>query len=76
MSESGKKKVLSKVVYFDEGSVTDFLQIAAGGQLSKTTELLNNSSVDANFSADGKMSVGISGVFRSLLGLEAKNESV
>lgn len=72
MSDTGKKKVLAKVVYFDEGSVTDFLQIAAGGQLNKTTELLNNSSAEANVSADGKMSVGISSVFRSLLGLEVK----
>ena len=35
--------MLCKVVYFDEDSVTDFVQIVAGGQLEKTTELLNQS---------------------------------
>ena len=35
--------MLCKIVYFDEDSVTDFVQIVAGGQLEKTTELLNQS---------------------------------
>ncbi len=32
---------LNKIVYFDEGSVTDYVQIVAGGKLEKTTELLD-----------------------------------
>ena len=38
--------MLSKIVYFDEASVTDFMQIVAGGQLEKTTELLKQSMKD------------------------------
>ena len=32
---------LTKVIYFDESSVTDYIQIIEGGQLVKTTELLS-----------------------------------
>ncbi|MCP1156623.1 DUF6414 family protein [Bacillus infantis] len=31
---------MKKIVYFDEESVTDYLQIYNGGNLDKTTELL------------------------------------
>ena len=31
---------ICKIVYFDEASVTDYVQIVAGGELQKTTELL------------------------------------
>lgn len=34
---------ICKIVYFDEDSVTDYVQIVAGGTLEKTTELLNSS---------------------------------
>ena len=36
-------KQICKVIYFDEDSVTDYLQIIAGGSLEKTTELLKQS---------------------------------
>ena len=29
---------ICKIVYFDEESVTDYVQIVAGGELEKTTE--------------------------------------
>ena len=31
---------ICKIVYFDEESVTDYVQIVAGGELESTTELL------------------------------------
>ena len=31
---------ICKIVYFDEDSVTDYVQIIAGGALEKTTQLL------------------------------------
>lgn len=63
---------ICKIVYFDEDSVTDYVQIIAGGELEKTTQLLKetNISVGAEDSASGK--AGISGVFKALLGLEAQ----
>ena len=48
---------MKKIVYFDEESVTDYLQISMGGQLNKTTELLRETSKNAN--VDGKVGVGI-----------------
>ena len=48
-----KHNKLCKIVYLDEGSVTDFVQIAAGGELDKTTELLK--STDASEAQEGKL---------------------
>lgn len=48
---------MKKIIYFDEESVTDYLQISMGGQLNKTTELLRETSKNAN--ADGKLGVGV-----------------
>lgn len=66
------ENTICKVVYFDEDSVTDYVQIIAGGELEKTTQLLKESekSGEADTSASGK--AGISGVFKALLGLEAQ----
>lgn len=33
---------ICKIVYFDEESVTDYVQIVAGGELQNTTELLKS----------------------------------
>ena len=66
------KNTICKIVYFDEDSVTDYVQIIAGGKLEKTTELLKESerSASSESAMSGKM--GISGVFHALLGLEAR----
>lgn len=66
------ENTICKVVYFDEDSVTDYVQIIAGGELERTTQLLKESerNVDADASLSGK--AGIGGVFRALLGLEAQ----
>lgn len=62
--------MLCKIVYFDEDSVTDFVQIVAGGQLEKTTELLNQSQVNGKTELGAKAGIGLSGVFRALMGFE------
>lgn len=75
---NGKKKgniKLCKIVYFDEESVTDYIQIIEGGKLEKTTELLGESSDSGNASIDGKASVGIGKVLKALVGFEV-NASV
>ena len=54
---------ICKIVCFDEDSVTDYVQIVAGGDLEKTTELLKSRDTQEgqNLQANGK--VGIGGVF-------------
>lgn len=61
---------ICKVVYFDEDSITDYVQIVAGGNMEKTTELL--SAREASEEQSGGVSVkgGISGMFKALLGFE------
>ena len=62
---------ICKIVYFDEESVTDYVQIVAGGELENTTELLKSRDVSEEQSAQINGKVGISGVFKALLGWEA-----
>ena len=66
---------ICKIVYFDEESVTDYVQIVAGGSMEKTTELLK--SRDASEGQNGEISgsVGIGGVFKALLGWEGKADA-
>lgn len=63
---------ICKIVYFDEDSVTDYVQIIAGGELERTTELLKQSEKGAEIKGDAKVSAGISKVFKALVGLEAQ----
>jgi len=46
-----------KVIYFDESSVADFIQIVAGGALKRTTEFI--SEVNTSASADVNAEAGI-----------------
>lgn len=48
---------ICKIVYFDEDSVTDYVQIVAGGTLEKTTELLNSSDLSEEQKADALWTV-------------------
>lgn len=66
---------ICKIVYFDEDSVTDYVQIVAGGELENTEELLR--SRDATEEQEGSASVkgGLGGVFKALLGWEAKGSA-
>lgn len=68
--EGSEKVMLCKVVYFDEDSVTDFVQIVAGGELEKTTELLNQSQKNVDSGINTKAGIGLSGVFKALMGFE------
>lgn len=61
---------LCKVVYFDEDSVTDYIQIVAGGKLEKTTELLNETTDKGKAGAGAKVGIGVGGVLRALVGFE------
>ena len=59
---------ICKIVYFDEDSVTDYVQIVAGGTLEKTTELLNSSDLSEEQKADVSAKGGIGGGCLALLG--------
>ena len=45
MKDRNETTQLCKIVYFDEDSVTDYVQMVDGGELEKTTELLDRKSV-------------------------------
>ena len=62
---------ICKIVYFDEDSVTDYVQIVAGGELENTTELLKSKDAEEEQNLQAKGKVGIGGVFKALLGWEA-----
>lgn len=62
---------ICKIVYFDEESVTDYVQIVAGGELENTTELLKSMDAQEEQDVQAKGKVGISGIFKALLGWEA-----
>ncbi len=66
---------LNKIVYFDEGSVTDYVQIVAGGKLEKTTELLDLDNSGGNADIKTNASIGISSIFKSLIGFGVKAET-
>lgn len=70
--EKRKNIGLCKIVYFDEESVTDYIQIVEGGKLEKTTELLNETNDKGNGNISGKGSIGIGGVLKALVGFEVK----
>lgn len=69
--ESKIEYKLNKIIYFDEESVTDYVQIIAGGQLTQTTELLDSSTTSGEAGVESKLSIGIGKLFRSLIGLDA-----
>lgn len=62
---------ICKIVYFDEESVTDYVQIIAGGEMETTTELLKTREGTESQKVDVSGKGGIGGVFKALLGWEA-----
>lgn len=60
---------LAKVVYFDEDSVTDYVQMVSGGVLEKTTELLKES--NKGIDGKGEVKIGFSTVLAALMGIKA-----
>lgn len=68
--DKNDKLILHKLVYFDEGSATDYIQLVNGGEISVVEELLK----DTNTEATGEISAGIkgkAGLLRVLLGVDA-----
>lgn len=63
-----ENKKLCKVVYFDEDSVTDYVQIVSGGALEKTAELLREGKKGIEGDASAKGSFGT--VLAALLGIK------
>lgn len=74
MSKTGEKisKKLAKIIYFDESSVTDYIQIIEGGKLTRTTELLSEDGDNGDANIGAEASIGINGLFKSLIGFGAK----
>lgn len=66
------KNTICKIVYFDETSVTDYVQIVAGGELQKTTELLKESTTGAGAEAGVTGKAKMAGVLKAIFGLEAE----
>ncbi|WKY44851.1 DUF6414 family protein [Eubacteriaceae bacterium ES2] len=63
---------MKKVVYFDEGSVTDYMQIVNKGDLSQTIELL--SGTQKNATVDGELGVKLNpfaSIFTAIAGISA-----
>lgn len=57
-----------KVVYFDEGSATDFVQIAHGGGLKTTTQLFESSKDEGRASAEAEAKLSLGDLLQGLLG--------
>lgn len=72
MSDKSSTTQLCKIIYFDDESITDYLQLISGGKLEKTTELLETASKDAKVDADAATKIGFSGLIKSLLGWNAE----
>lgn len=76
MNKKPDKKIsIQKIIYFDEESITDYVQIVEGGKMEKTTELLNETEANLDTRTKTSASAGISGVFKAILGLESKIEA-
>lgn len=61
---------LCKIVYFDEESVTDYIQIIKGGTLEKTTELLKEGSDNGDAGVSAKAGIGIGTMLKALVGFD------
>lgn len=68
MSEGKPQTKLCKIIYFDDDSVTDYLQLMSGGSLQLTTELLNSTSKSGEGKIEGAANIGVGGVLKALLG--------
>jgi hypothetical protein len=57
----GESMKFVKVIYFDESSVADYMQIILGGEFKKTTEFITSINSDMNASADVDAGIGTNG---------------
>lgn len=62
---------LCKIVYFDEGSATDFVQIVHGGGLKTTTELFESGEDKGAAAVNAEAKVGLGALVHGLLGARA-----
>ena len=62
---------ICKIVCFDEESITDYVQIVAGGEMETTTELLKTRDGNETQKIQASGKGGITGIFKALLGWEA-----
>lgn len=68
MTDGKPQTKLCKIIYFDDDSVTDYLQLMSGGSLELTTELLNSTSKSGEGKIEGSANIGVGGVLKALLG--------
>lgn len=68
MLENKSQTKLCKIIYFDDDSITDYLQLMSGGTLEKTTELLNTASKEGEISLGVSGKMGVGGILKALLG--------
>lgn len=68
------KKPIIKLVYFDEGSATDYIQITEGGALSTIETLVSEGSESGSAKAGAKIGIGTKGL-KALIGLGASAEA-
>lgn len=71
MSTKGNATTLCKIVYYDEESISDYIQIDNGGILEKTEELLKDTLDKVAGEAGVTAKLGISGLIKTLIGNEA-----
>lgn len=69
--ETDSKRKLCKIVYFDEGSATDFVQIVHGGGLTTTTELFESGEDRGSAAVGAEAKVGLGALLHGLLGARA-----
>lgn len=63
---------MKKIVYFDEGSVTDYMQIVQEGSLIKTTELLSQTQKGVGSSGDADIKLNpFASLLTAIVGLSA-----
>lgn len=60
-----------KLVYFDEGSATDYIQIIEGGALATVETLMNEGTESGKATVGAKASISL-GALRALIGLDAR----
>lgn len=63
-----------KVIYFDEGTAADYMQIVSGGELKKTTEFISDIANHADVEAEASVGItskekGLPQLFKMLTGL-------
>lgn len=69
--EEVSERVLCKIVYFDEGSATDFVQIVHGGGLKTTTELFKSGEDKSAATVNAEAKASLGALLHGLLGAKA-----